>query len=110
LINREVWSGEEGHPTSSRHQNARLLLAYCVPEELFNPFITEPVLQITRLCSLGSKTGTLIILSWAMLAIPEFLTMNREDDQLQFDTKQNNLRSYYAHGLLCLEHVKVAIA
>jgi hypothetical protein len=34
--------------------------------------------------------------------------MNRQDGQLQFDHKQNNLISY-AHGQLRLEHAKAAI-
>jgi hypothetical protein len=39
----------------------------------------------------------------------EFLIRNRQDSQLQFYTKQNNLRSW-AHGQVCLEQAKVAIA
>jgi hypothetical protein len=39
----------------------------------------------------------------------DFKTMNGQNGQLQFDTKQNNLR-FYAHGQLCFEETKVAIA
>jgi hypothetical protein len=39
----------------------------------------------------------------------KFLTMNRQDGHLQLEPKQNNLSSY-AHGQLCLEQAKLAIA
>jgi hypothetical protein len=39
----------------------------------------------------------------------EFSTMNRQDGHLQFDSKQNNLRSYAALSV-AFEQAKVAIA
>jgi hypothetical protein len=38
-----------------------------------------------------------------------FLTMNRQDGQLQFYTKQNNLR-FYDHGQFWFEQAEVATA
>jgi hypothetical protein len=71
----------------------------------FNPFITEPGLQITLFSLARTRCArcTHACISRAMQAV------NTNFQHLQFDTKRNNLR-FYTHGQLCLEQAKVAIA
>jgi hypothetical protein len=69
----------------------------------FDPFSTEPVLQITWVHSYA-------ITCWTKQAMHvTFSTMNRQDGHLQIDPKENNLSSY-AHGQLRVEKAKLAIA
>jgi hypothetical protein len=70
-----------------------------------NPFSMSYFLKILlSLALLVLDTGALIcdyLLDYARNQ-HEFFIMNGQDGHFQFDTKQNNLRSY-AHGQVCLE-------